>query len=55
MSLRFKHHYGTLGTHWLVSFLEDPVPAIFSRHGTFYGNFPQACSGRPSFCWWREH
>ena len=55
VSLRFKHHYRTLGTHWLVSFLEDPVPAIFSRQGRFYGNFPRACGGRPSLCWWREH
>lgn len=52
MSLCFKHHDRTLGTH---SFLEDPVLTVFSRHGTFYGNFPRACSGRPSFCRWREH
>ena len=28
MSLRFKHHHGTLGTCWLVSFREGPVPAV---------------------------
>ena len=32
----------------------SPRHAIFSRRGTFYGNFPSACGGRPSFCWWRE-
>lgn len=52
VSLCFKHHHRTLGTH---SFLEDPVPTVFSRCGTFYGNFPRACGGRPSFCRWREH
>ena len=24
----FKHHHGTLGTCWLVSFREGPVPAV---------------------------
>nr|CAI9695918.1 unnamed protein product [Rangifer tarandus platyrhynchus] len=28
VSLRFKHRHGTLGTCWLVSFREGPVPAV---------------------------
>lgn len=28
VSLHFKHHHGTLGTCWLVSFREGPVPAV---------------------------
>ncbi|CAI9156606.1 unnamed protein product [Rangifer tarandus platyrhynchus] len=45
VSLRFKHRHGTLGTCWLVSFREGPVPAVpFSAdaaHSMIYRVFVQ--------------